>query len=141
MPILPILFFHHIINCIFGHLIWRDDSLEKILMLGKIEGKKRRRQQRRRWLDGITGSVDMSLDWHSAVHRVAESQTWLSNWKTTTVFWLDYMKTGCCSLRQLSESALQHEISGPCGLFPINLLWTILFSHFHPSDNSKAFQA
>ena len=65
----------------FGHLMWRANSLEKILMLGKTEGR-RRGQKRMRWLDGITDSVDMSLRkaWRAAVHGVTKSWTWLSNW-------------------------------------------------------------
>ena len=78
----------------FGHLMQRADSFEKPLMLGKIEGRRRRGWQRARWLDGITSSMDMNLDelqdmvrdweaWSATVPRVTKSQTQLSEWTTT----------------------------------------------------------
>ena len=83
----------------FGHLMWRVVSLEKALMLGKTEGKRRRGQQRMRWLDSITNKMDMNLSKLqevlenrgarcAAVHGVTKSQTWLSTWTTTTNIYL-----------------------------------------------------
>ena len=81
----------------FGHLMWRVDSLEKTLMLGKIEGRRTRGRQRMRWLDGITDSLDVSLSeireivmhreaWFAVIHGVTNSQTRLSDW--TELNWL-----------------------------------------------------
>ena len=100
----------------FGHLMWRTDSLEKTLMPGKIEGGRRRGQQRMRRLDGITDSIDMSLGklqvlvmyreaWHAAAHG---SQSVRHNW-TTELKWTDKLKSSteqCCCLLNVSHVSL-----------------------------------
>ena len=113
----------------FGHLMRGSNSLEKTLMLEKIEGGKRGGQERVRWLDGITNAMDMSLSrlwelvmdrevWHAAVHGVAKNQTWLSDW------------TELNNTIKLLEENLREKSSLPWSINPVFLWWkTISRNH------------
>ena len=111
----------------FGHLMQRADSFEKTLLLGKIEGRRRRGQQRMRWLDGITDSMDMGLvgfrelvmareAWRAAIHEVTKSQTRLRDW--TELNWKQPQETACVCLVMYNcdlKDFVTHQV-----LFPWN---------------------
>ena len=128
----------------FGYLMWRVDSLEKTLMLGGIGGRRRRGQQRMRWLDGITDSMDMCLSkfwefvmdreaWSAAIHRVAKSQAWLSNW--TELNWTESLDASVL-MTWLSDQA-QGIINWKSCTTLNQVAWSKEFSWFHPEQKRE----
>ena len=127
----------------FGHLMQRANSLEKTMMLGKIEGTKRRGQQRMRRLDGITDSMDMGFGglwelvmyreaWHAAVHGVTKNWTWLSDWTELNCALPAYL-LGCLDLLTLWLCG-SHKVQPIVGIQSFKIIWWLMV---RPSNSSR----
>ena len=130
----------------FAHLVWTDDSLEKCLMLGMIEGRRRRGCQRMRWLDGIPNAMSMNLGkpqemvrdrevWHAIVHGVAKRQTRLSGWTTTTMDGQNIPGLGDLPIVLFRE---RHTASCLCVVLPV-LGFQTRFPSYHRSEFSLPY--
>ena len=121
----------------FGHLMWRASSLEKTLMLGKTEGRRRRGWPRMRWLDGITDSMDVSLSelremvmnreaWHAVIHGVTKSRTWLSDWTKLKPCPIGPPKIGGSWWRGLTDCGpLEKGMANHYSILALRTSWTV----------------
>ena len=128
-------------QCYFGHMMQRADLLEKTLMLGKIEARRRRGWQRMRWLDGIIDSMDMGLGklrelvmdreaWRVAVHGVTESRTRLSNWTELRTDWFDLL-----DVQGTLKHLLQHH-SSKASVLQHSVFFIVQLSHDYWKNHS-----